>query len=72
MPKFKVLSRKDAFVDYVTTVEAPDAHAAVALVDDGEGITWRNRGVVELDARHLVALDADGGEIEGTQRGDFY
>lgn len=71
MPKFTVLSRKDAFVDYTTEVEAADAEAAVALVDQGSGFTWEERGVVEFDARLLVALDEDGQEIEGTERGDF-
>lgn len=71
MPKFTVLSRKDAFVDYTTEVEAPDAQAAVDLVDQGFGFTWEERGVVEFDARHLVALDEDGNEIESTARGDF-
>lgn len=71
MPKFTVLSRKDAFVDYTTVVEAPDAQAAVDLVDAGSGFVWEEGGVVEFDARHLVALDDDGNEIEATARGDF-
>src|SRR5688572_9701484 len=35
MPKFTVLSRKDAFIDYLAEVEAPDAQAAVDLAYDG-------------------------------------
>ena len=71
MPTFTVLSRRDAFVDYVTTVEAEDAQAAADLVHEGSGFTWEERGVVEFDARRVVTLDAEGEEIESTARGDF-
>ena len=70
MPTFTVLSRKDAFVDYTTIVEAEDAEAAADLVHEGSGFTWKERGVVEFDARRVVTLDADGEEIESTARGD--
>ena len=70
MPTFLVLSRKDAFVDYTTTVEAETAEAAAKLVHEGSGFTWEERGVVEFDARRVVTLDADGEEIESTARGD--
>ena len=30
---------------------------------------WEKRGIVEFDAVHMVALDADGEEIEETARG---
>jgi hypothetical protein len=72
MPKFTVLSRKDAFIDYLTEVEAPDAQAAVDLAyEGGPEIKWEPYGTVEFDARHVVALDDDGIEIEVTARGDF-
>ena len=71
MPTFTVLSRRDAFVDYVTTVEAEDAQAAADLVHEGSGFTWEERGVVEFDARRVVTLDAEGEEIESTARGDL-
>ena len=70
MPLFTVLSRKDAFIDYTTVVDAGDAEAAAALVHEGSGFTWEERGVVEFDARRVVTLDADGEEIESTARGD--
>ena len=70
MPTFTVLSRKDAFVDYVTVVEAEDAQAAANRVHEGSGFAWEERGVVEFDARRVVTLDAAGEEIESTARGD--
>jgi len=70
MPRFTVLSRKDAFVDYIAEVEAPDAQAAVDLAyDGGPGVVWEEYGVVEFDASHVVALDDDGLPIESTARG---
>lgn len=71
MPRFTVLSRKDAFVDYTTIVDAEDAQAAATLVSEGYGFAWEERGVVEFDARRVVTLDADGEEIESTARGDL-
>jgi hypothetical protein len=72
MPKFTILSRKDAFVDYLAEVEAETAEAAVELAyEGGPEIKWEERGVVEFDAVHMVALDQDGWEIEKTARGDF-
>ena len=71
MPIFTVLSRKDAFIDYTTVVEAADAEAAASLVHEAGGFTWEERGVVEFDARRVVTLDAAGEEIDSTARGDF-
>jgi hypothetical protein len=72
MPKFTVLSRKDAFVDYVAEVEADTPEAAVDLAYEGRlDIKWEERGVVEFDACHMVALDDKDQEIESTARGDF-
>jgi hypothetical protein len=71
MPKFTVPSRVDAFVDYVAEVEAEDAAAAEFANYDGTGLTWEPAGTVEFDARHVVALDADGEEIEATAQGKF-
>ena len=71
MPKFTVLSRVDAYVDYITVVEAEDAQGAADLVHEGHGFTWEARGVVEFDARRVVTLDAQGEEIDSTARGDF-
>lgn len=72
MAKFTVLSQVDAFVDYVAEVEAETAQAAVDLVYDGSAlVAWAKRGTVEFDARHMVALDGRGEEIEATARGDF-
>lgn len=70
MPTFTVLSRVDAYVDYITDVEADTAEEAVDLAyDGGPDVVWEPYGVVEFDARRVVALDADGEEIESTVRG---
>lgn len=72
MPKFTILSRKDAFVDYLAEVEAASPQAAVDLAyEGGPEIKWEERGVVEFDAVHMVALDDEGREIENTAQGDF-
>ncbi|HYC97436.1 hypothetical protein [Brevundimonas sp.] len=71
MPTFTVLSRVDAYVDYTTEVEADSLEEAVDLAYDGDPSTkWKEQGVVEFDARHIVALAADGEEIEAYSRGE--
>lgn len=67
MPKFRVLSRVDAYVDYVAEVEAdtPEEAADFAYYD-GEGLVWELDGTVEFDARRIYALDANGEVIEST------
>lgn len=70
MPKFTILSRVDAYVDYTTEIEADDLEEAVDLAYDGyPSVKWVEQGVVEFDARHVVALDANGEEIEAYSRG---
>jgi len=70
MPKFTILSRVDAYVDYTTEVEADSLEEAVDLAYDGDtSITWKEQGVIEFDDRHVVALDANGDEIESYARG---
>jgi hypothetical protein len=70
MPLFTILSRVDAYVDYVAEVEADSAEEAVDIAYDGfTPVKWEGRGVVEFDARRVVALDEDGEEIEATARG---
>ena len=70
MPPFTILSRKDAFVDYVTEVEAGTPEQAVRYAYyDARGLNWEHRGTVEFDATHMVALDEDGEEIERTAMG---
>ena len=72
MPTSTVLSRVDAFVDYLTTVEADDPQAAADIAyAGGPGVAWEERGVVRFDARRVVTLDADGAEVEATARGDL-
>ncbi|MFY8163832.1 MAG: hypothetical protein ACOVKC_06305 [Brevundimonas sp.] len=47
MPKFKILSRVDAYVDYTCEVEADDLEEAVDLAYDGDpSIKWTEQGVV--------------------------
>ena len=67
LPVFAVLSRVDA---YVAGIEADTAEEAVDIAyDGGPGVDWSEQGVVEFEARHVVALDDDGEEIGPTARG---
>lgn len=70
MTKFRVLSRVDAYVDYVTEVEADTVEEAVDIAyEGGAEVVWEEQGVVEFDARRVVALDVNGEEIEDYVRG---
>lgn len=72
MARFSVLSRVDAFVDYVAEVEADSPEEAVNLVYDGDvEVKWRNGASPNSRGRHVVALDDEDNEIESTARGDF-
>lgn len=72
MPKFQVLRRVDAFVDYIAEVDAESAEdAALKAADAEDSLIWAERGVQQFDARLYIALDKDGCEIDGTQCGDF-
>lgn len=72
MPKFTVLSRVDAFVDYTAEVEAENAEAAAKFAYyDGTGLVWEPGGTVQFDARRVVTLNDDGEEIESTACGKF-
>lgn len=70
MPKFTVLSRVDAYVDYTAEVEADTAEEAVDLVYENlVKVEWKHQGVVEFDAVRMSAIDADGNDIDGYTRG---
>lgn len=70
MPKFTVLSRVDAYVDYACEVEADSAEEAVDLVYDGDiKVDWKEGGVTEFDAVRMSAIDKDGNDIDGYTRG---
>jgi len=70
MAKFTILSRVDAYVDYTCEVEADDFEEAVDMAYDGDpSIKWVEQGVVEFDARHVVALDKNGDRIDSYSRG---
>lgn len=72
MPKFEVLCRIDAFIDYVAEIEADTAEEAAELANDSHSdYRWRRNGKAEFDARLYVTLDAEGNEIDSTQCGDF-
>lgn len=72
MPKFKVLCRVDAFIDYTAEIEAASPEEAARLAGDGlHEYDWTRKGETEFDARVYVALDTEGREIEATQCGDF-
>jgi len=71
MPKFTVLSRVDAYVDYTCEVEADSIEEAVDLAYDGDpSVKWIAQGVVEFDTRRVLALTDDGEEDESYVRGD--
>lgn len=70
MPKFTVLSRVDAYVDYTCDVEADTAEEAVDLVYAGlVEVEWKHQGVVEFDALRMSAIDGDWNDIDGYTRG---
>jgi predicted phosphoribosyltransferase len=70
MPRFKVLCRVDAFVDYTTEIDATTAEEAAEIAYRNDQ-NWTFEGVQEFDGRLVVTLDADGVEIGSTARGDF-
>lgn len=70
MPKFTILSRVDAYVDYEAEVEARSAEEAVDLVYEGHvPVQWRQVAVTEFDAVRMSAIDANGKDIDGYTRG---
>lgn len=70
MTKFRVLMRVDAYVEYETEVDADSPKGAVDVAYSGGGaIAWTEVRTRQFDARHVVALDGMGHEIEGTQWG---
>ena len=70
MPKFTILSRVDAYVDYTCMVTARSAEEAVDLVYENlVEVEWQQRDVVEFDAVRMSAIDADGEDIDGYTRG---
>ena len=70
MPKFTILCRVDAYVDYTGEVEAGSREEAVDIAYAGvQPLKWEERGVVEFDARRIMALDAGGEEDESYVRG---
>lgn len=70
MPKFTILSRVDAYVDYTCEVEADSAEEAVDLVYYGYvEVEWESAGTVEFDARRMSAIDESGDDIDGYTRG---
>ena len=72
MPKFRVLRRVDAYVDYVAEVEANNPEEAAELANACEqDLRWSKQDTAQFDARLFVALDANGNEIESTRCGDI-
>lgn len=69
MPKFTILSRVDAYVDYTCTVAAGSAEEAVDLDYGGLVDVREKQDVVEFDAVRMSAIDADGEDIDGYTRG---
>lgn len=72
MPTYRVMRRVDAFADAVALVEADDPKSAVRLAAKQEDkLSWGLEEIAYFDARTFVALDDDGGEIPGSEYGDF-
>jgi hypothetical protein len=71
MAKFTVLRRVDAFVDYVTEVEADDAKSAAEAARQEGRFCWSRRGTHTFDARVFVTLDSNGVEIDATEIQDY-
>lgn len=70
MPKFIVLCRQDAYVDYTAEVEADTAEDAAWIANSAPwDQKWTQQSVSEFDAALYVALDDAGNEIDGTQCG---
>ena len=66
MPKFTILSRVDAYVDYTCEVRARTAEEAVDLVYGGHvEVKWKQGDVVEFDAVRMSAIDKNGDDIDG-------
>jgi hypothetical protein len=69
MPKFTVVRRVEAFVDYVAEVEADNAEQAAEIADqDEEKLEWTLDETFMLDDKLFVTLDGDGNEIPETAR----
>lgn len=72
MPKFKVLCRFDAFIDYEAEVDADDPYEAAELArQDHASFEWTRVGDQEFDASRYITLDKDGEEIAETECGDI-
>lgn len=70
MPRFTVLSRVDAYIDYTCEVKARNAEEAVDLVYEGlVEVKWEAAGTEEFDAVRMSAIDKDGNDIGGYSRG---
>lgn len=70
MPRFTILSRVDAYVDYTCQVTARTAEEAVDQVYYGYvDVKWKPAGTVEFDARRMSAIDENGDDIDGYTRG---
>lgn len=71
MPKYTILSRVDAYVDYTCEVEAETREEAVDLAyEGGAAIVWKEDGVVEFDNRRVLALGENGDEDDSYIRGN--
>lgn len=70
MPKFTVLCRQDAYIDYTAEIEARDAEEAAWLANGSHlDYKWVRQGESEFDDALYVTLDAEGNEIVGSECG---
>lgn len=69
MPKFKVLRRVDAWIDYVSEVDAATAAEASEIAcARPANYVWARIGEEEFANAIVVTIDEAGGEVPDTQR----
>jgi hypothetical protein len=70
MPKFTVLCRQDAYIDYTASIDAASAEEAAQIARSAPSEqAWVRRGEAQFDAALYVTLDDDGEEIADTAAG---
>lgn len=70
MAKFTILRQQDAFVEYLSIVEADTLQEAIDRAYTDPGLfKWEHHSTNEYDACRVVALDATGQEVETYSRG---
>ncbi len=67
MPKFRVLRRVDAWIDYETEVDAESSIEAVEIAERVDGAPgWKRVGEAEFWNARFATLDEHGNELPET------